>query len=424
VTKEKSRVAVLHYSAHPVVGGVESVILSHVRLLLKAGFPVRVIVGRGETSKALQGAEFYKISELDSQHPAVLEVSQELEQGRVPLQFDDMVTRLEKDLSAALDHTDIVIVHNTFTKHFNLPLTAALFRLLDQNILPKCIAWCHDISWTSPNSRSKVFPAYPWDLLRTFRPDIAYVAVSEGRKQDLVQLFGCPPDDIQVIYNGVDPMELLALSQAGQSLSDRLGLWESDLNLLLPVRVTQAKNIEFAIKVVAALIGNGVQPRLIVTGPPDPHDRLNMEYFQSLLKLREQLDVVTEVCFVYESGPFPGEPYSLSMQMVSELFRMSDALFMPSHREGFGMPILEAGLAGIPVFCSDRIPAAKEIGGPDVFQFSLEAKPDQVANLILEWMKTSPTLHLRRHIRQSLTWESIFHKQIVPLLDDRLPWTE
>jgi mannosylglucosylglycerate synthase len=408
--------AILHYSAPPVVGGVESVILAHAELFLEAGFPVRVIAGRGELSGLPHGAIFFYIPELDTQHPAVLEINRELEHGHLPPEFDQMVHNLEEKLLAALQFTDILIVHNIFTKHFNLPLTAALFQLLDQGVLPRCIAWCHDMSWTSPNSRSKVFPAYPWDLLRTYRENVTYITVSEERKQELTQLFDCLPEKVQVIYNGVDPAALLALSNTGRALIDRLDLWESDLNFLLPVRVTQAKNIEFAIQIVAALKGRGLRPKLVVTGPPDPHDRRNMEYFQSILRLRQKLAVVGEVCFVYESGPIPGEAYTVDIQVVADLLRVSDALLMPSHREGFGMPVLEAGLVGIPVFCSNRIPAAREIGASEVFQFSPEQDQEEVADLILKWVENNPTLRLRSRIRQNLTWRRILHKQILPLL--------
>ena len=41
-------VALLHYSAPPIVGGVESVLAHHARLLSEAGHNVRVIAGRGE----------------------------------------------------------------------------------------------------------------------------------------------------------------------------------------------------------------------------------------------------------------------------------------------------------------------------------------------------------------------------------------
>jgi glycosyltransferase involved in cell wall biosynthesis len=310
---------------------------------------------------------------------------------------------------------DVLIVHNVFTKHFNLPLTAALFRLLDQGTIRHCIAWCHDMTWTSPNSRSRVFPGYPWDLLRTRRSDITYVTVSQERQRDLAGLFGCAPEQIRVVYNGVDPAELFALSKTGQVLIDRLNLWDSDLNLLMPVRVTQAKNIELALRMVAVLKENGIALKLVVTGPPDPHDRANMEYFHGLLHLRKELKVDQQVHFVYESGQQSGEPFLIDMPVVAELLRVSDALFMPSHREGFGMPVLEAGLSGMPVFCADTVPAAKEIGGQDVIRFPPDAQPNQVADLILKWMENSSTLRLRRRVRQQLTWQSLFQHEILPL---------
>jgi glycosyltransferase involved in cell wall biosynthesis len=63
---------------------------------------------------------------------------------------------------------------------------------------------------------------------------------------------------------------------------------------------------------------------------------------------------------VYESGSNPESGYTIALPLVRELYRVCDILFIPSHREGFGMPILEAGLIGMPVFSSE-IPAAEEI---------------------------------------------------------------
>ncbi len=414
--EKASRVALLHYSAPPVIGGVENVILAHLRLFLEAGCSTAVVAGRGDHAALPAGAELILIPELDSQHPLILEMSRELDQGHVPVRFEEMVTQLSRTLAPALHTMDLVVVHNVFTKHFNLPLSAALLRLLDEGVIRHCVAWCHDMTWTSPNSRSKVFPEYPWNLLRTYRSDVTYVTVSQDRQHDLATLFGCPPAQIRVIYNGVDPGELLALSEAGLALMERLELWESDLNLLMPVRVTQAKNIELALHVVAALKAKGTRPKLILTGPPDPHDPTNMEYFRGLLVLREQLGVVDQMRFVYESGPVPAQPWIIEMPLVAELVRVSDALFMPSHREGFGMPILEAGLAGLPVFCAGNIPAAQEIGGQDLVKFSPEADAVQVADLILQWAERNPALHLRQRVRRSLTWRNIFRQKILPLL--------
>jgi glycosyltransferase involved in cell wall biosynthesis len=411
-------VGILHYSAPPVIGGVENVILAQARLFTEAGFPTTVLTGKGKEDALPRGATMICIPKMDSQHPQISQMNQKLDQGSVPAGFEETVRQFVDELTPSLDSIDVLIVHNIFTKHFNLALTAALFRLLDTRVIHHAVAWCHDLTWTSLHSRSKVYPRYPWNLLRTYRSDLEYVTVSQERKSELIQLFRCPPDKIRVIYNGVDPTELLTLSSYGLALINQLHLWDSDLNLLMPVRVTQAKNIEFAMHVVAVLKARGIRPKLVVTGPPDPHDPLNREYFRTLLDLREKLGVISQVRFIYESGPVPTEPFTIGMSLVAELLRVTDALFLPSHREGFGMPVLEAGLAGIPVFCADSIPAASEIGAEDVIRFSADGDAEEVADLILKWVVGSPVLRLRRRVRQNLTWNSIFHREILPLVKE------
>jgi hypothetical protein len=158
--------AMLHYTAPPVVGGVEAVIQAHARVLVPAGYPVTVIAGWGEASALPPGTSLIRVPEMDSQYRQVAEISTHLEKGDVPPDFEVMADRLVEALGPALALCDNVIVHNVFTKHFNLPLTTALNRLLDAGTIRTCVAWCHDFTWTSPRSRSKVHPGYPWDLLR------------------------------------------------------------------------------------------------------------------------------------------------------------------------------------------------------------------------------------------------------------------
>ncbi len=409
------RIAIVHYSVAPVVGGVEAVIQAHAGLLLNAGYHVRLVAGAGSQDSLSQGVEFVDIPQLNTLNPRVVEVSQALEHGDFTEDFEPLSLSIQEALVEALAATDIVIIHNIFTKHFNLPLTAALMKLIDQGHIQHGIAWCHDFSWTSPHSRSMVHPGYPWDLLRTYREDVIYVTVSRTRQEELAGLFKCPPDLIHVVYNGVDPIDIFSLSIESQQLIERLDLAKADLILLMPVRITQAKNIELALRVVARLKANGMQIKLVVTGPPDPHDPGDMQYYQSLLELRRQLGIEHEARFVYELGPQPGQGYTIDFQLLRELVRVCDVLFMPSHREGFGMPIIEAGLVGMPIFTT-AIPAAQEIGRGEVMRFSHDDPAEKVADMILSWANSSPTQVLRRRIRNELTWQAIFQHDMLPLL--------
>ena len=171
-------------------------------------------------------------------------------------------------------------------------------------------------------------------------------------------------------------------------------------------------------RLVAALKARGTRPRLILTGPPDPHDAESMAYFRSLQAQRAELGVEEEMRFVFESGNQPDEPYIIDASVVGDLYRVSDLMFMPSHREGFAMPVLEAGLAGIPVV-STRVPAAVEIGGEDVITFDLDESPDRLAARILAWAEGSAVHRLRRRVRQRYTWRAIFQRDIEPLLRSR-----
>lgn len=411
---KSNRIGIVHYSAPPVIGGVEAVIEAHAKLFYQKGYSTSVIAGRGDL-EALVPVNYIALPMVDSQNPEILRLSSELEVGCVPEDFNTVVNTLAEQLAIRLNQIDHLIVHNIFTKHFNLPLTVALIYLIDKGLIRQTIAWCHDMTWTSPSSRSKVFPGYPWDLLRTQHPEVTYVAVSERRQRELAGLFNCPSDQIEVIYNGVNPSELLGLSSDGLELISRLNLLESDLNLLMPVRVTQAKNIEYAMSVLAALKHHYRTLKLVLTGPPDPHDSENIRYFQSLLDLRKDLGIEDEMRFVYESGDDPDRPYEIDSRVVGDLYRVSDVMFMPSHREGFGMPVLEAGLAGIPVI-STNVPASQEIAKENIMIFEASQPPQKTAEQIHNLVEKNSLVRMRRLIRTQYTWEAIFANKIKPLL--------
>ncbi len=411
------RTAFIHYSAPPVVGGVEAVINAHARAFLDAGYPVKLIAGCAEQSALPDGVELDLIPLLDTQNQRIQRASHALESGIVPRNFQLLGQQIAAALRPALQGMEVVIVHNVFTKHFNLPLTAALFMLLEEGSLRNCLAWCHDITWASPNSGKKMFPGYPWDLLRTYSPKLQYVTVSEQRQQELAGLLQRPVGEIKIVYNGVDPCVWFGLTPEGWNLVRQMDLLSGDLILLMPVRMTQAKNIELAARVVAALKTGGChKPRLVITGPPDPHDAQSLAYFRQLLDLRNALGLKEELRFVFEEMHPSQQNDFLSQQVVADLLRVSDLVFLPSHREGFGLPVLEAGLIGLPVVASEHVPAARELAGKYVYLFDTNQSPEAIAKLILSEAVNNRAYKFRREVRQNFTWERIFQLQIEPLL--------
>ena len=76
--------------------------------------------------------------------------------------------------------------------------------------------------------------------------------------------------------------------------------------------------------------------------------------FKKLQSLRKSLSLERNVLFLAELVP-----EFLPDEVVSDFYKLADALFLPSREEGFGIPVLEAGLSGIPIFCADILPLTR-----------------------------------------------------------------
>ncbi|MCL5429581.1 MAG: glycosyltransferase family 4 protein [Chloroflexi bacterium] len=403
------KIALLHYSAPPTVGGVESVMAQHAKLMASAGHEVFVIAGTGEVFD--RRIRFLSLPLISSRHTAVLDVKAELDKGIVPTGFAGLVKEIKSRLIPLLHSVDWLIAHNVCSLHKNLALTAALYELSQTPGFPKLILWHHDLAWTSARYEGELYPGYPWDLLRISWPGVKQVTISDMRRQEIAGLQKIQPEHIEVISNGLDVAGMLKLGSVARDLVERLDLLAAAPLLLLPVRITRRKNIELALQALWELRKRMTAAKLVITGPLGAHNPANLDYFQELRKIRKELNLTGSAYFLAEQveGLLPDE-------VIFDLYRAADALFLPSHEEGFGIPILEAGLAGIPVFSSD-IPTLRALGGSEVFYFLTHAEPSRVAAQIAEVLEANASYRLRIRVRQNYTWQAIYSKQIAPLME-------
>lgn len=414
-TAARPRIALLHYTTPPVVGDVETAVAEQARRFAAAGYPVCVVTGRGEDLRA-PGISVAVIPEMDSSYPRNLAVMEALERDETASDFERLQAHIARGLAKTLAGAAVVIAHNVMTTHVNLPLTAALHRLADNGAAPRVIALCHDISrHVNPASGAPQYAGYPWDLLHTYRPAWTYVAVSVERQLLLAATLGRSPQTIEIVPNGVDAVTLLGLSDLGQHLVDTYGLMEADLVLLMPVRISRAKHVEYALRVIAALKAAGVCPRLVVTGPPDPHAPGVAAYYAELRRLRHILELEREALFAYEGTPEHPCPLTLNSSVVGELYRVCDLVLVPSLRDGFGLPLLEGALMDRAVFTS-AAPVAEEFGHGRVQRIGPQEPAAHVAARILAWSEQDTTHLLRRSVRRSYTWPAIFASRIEPMI--------
>jgi glycosyltransferase involved in cell wall biosynthesis len=400
-----TKIALLHYSSPPIVGGVESVLGHHARLMADGGHQVHILAGRGEQIDPR--IPFIQFPLADSRHPDVLSIKKELDSGRVPDQFTKLIDLLTTQLRDPLREMDILIAHNVCSLNKNLALTAAIRNL--SNEMP-VILWHHDLAWTTPRYREELHEGVPWDLLRQAWPGVKQVTVSEMRQQELADLFQISMDEITVVPNGVDVAAFYKLEAQTQEFVNQLNLFSASPLLLLPVRITPRKNIQLALRVCANLLPHFPDTKLVITGPLGPHNPANVHYFEMLTALREELHLQDVVHFLAALT----EEY-IPDAVISDFYHLADALFMPSFEEGFGIPILEAGLAGLPIFCSD-IPPLRSLGSTNVTYFSPEADPVELANRIVNHLSFDPIFRMRTRVRRQFSWEGIYAHKIASLL--------
>jgi len=400
------RLLVIHYTPPAVIGGVEHIMQEHLRLFENAGFSVGFVAGReGEP-----GASVTVIPEIDPARGTGGLVERQLDSGDVTPAFHDARDSVLRQLRPLVREADTVIVHNAFTLHFSLPLTAALWQLAREG-LTSMIAWCHDLAWSNPLYVPLMHNGGPWELLRRPAPGVCYVTVSEERRRELSSLWGRAEHGIEVVPNGIDPDEFLLLSPGTREIVRTHLLYDRDIVLLLPVRITRRKNIESAIRVIRALCDRGLDPCFLVSGPEAlHHPGRSARYLDTLTQLASELDVERHVIFLAaEMGANPDD------RTVSELYSVADVLLFPSSSEGFGIPILEAGLRRVPVVLTD-IPIFREVGGQDVVRFDLDEEPDSVADAVLRSLDKPPARLYRRILRE-YRWEALANRRIIPLLE-------
>jgi len=405
----KYNIALLHYSCPPVVGGVEEIVRQQASLFHRHYLTVKILAGSGG-----QFAHEYRVEInplLGSRSPKILNFHKNASEQ--PTTLDILSDGIFQYLSRALVQFDILIAHNVLSMHYNLPLTYALHRLADSKQI-KVIGWNHDSPYFYENFPINLHSG-PWNVLRKYNPNIHHVVISESRRQQFLQLYG-EDKDIEVIPNGVDPFRFFRLDISSVRIIQENDLFNVDFIMAQPSRLHPRKNIELSIQVTRALQDKGINARLLLTGAYDPHEEKAISYYRKLKRLAKQLKVEKNVLIMAEYLFESGEKLKVNRDTIRDLCLIADLLFMPSKQEGFGIPLLEAGMIKLPIVCSD-IPPFREIGGVNVCYFSLQDTPEKIATKIIEFVKSLPPYQMHREVINKYVWDNIYHQTLMPLLE-------
>ena len=185
------------------------------------------------------------------------------------------------------------------------------------------------------------------------------IAPSQCTKADLTEVLKVPSEKVDVVPQGVTPPSERAEREG--DIRVRYGLGSRSMILTVSAKRPH-KNLPRLLDALA-LIPAQRRPLLVLPGYPTPHEG-------ELRRRANELGLGGDVRFLGWTSA--GE--------LEDLYRAAAVFVYPSLYEGFGLPILEAMVRGVPVACSDRA-SLTEVAGAAARYFNPE-RPEMIAEAI------------------------------------------
>jgi glycosyltransferase involved in cell wall biosynthesis len=232
---------------------------------------------------------------------------------------------------------------------------------------------------------------------RVLRSSRIIVADSGSTRLDIIQSYGIAPERVRVIYPGYDPetYRVNGIPRAPSSCEDGYVLYVGNL---LP-----HKNLLSLLDALAILRRRHRGTRLIIRGEGQA------AYARAVRERVETLGLSDVVSFQGYAGK----------RALRDLYAGAACLVLPSLREGFGLPVLEAMACGTPVITSSSS-SLPEVGG----DAAILVDPYDAIDLSDAMYRVLADANFRRDLRErGLKWVGGFSwrrtaEQMSRLLDD------
>ena len=212
------------------------------------------------------------------------------------------------------------------------------------------------------------------------RADVV-IAISAQTKADLLEFYKVPEEKIKVCYQSCN--EAFYAPSDAQQMEELKKVFKLPREFFLYVgSITERKNL---LRIVQAM---GQEKRLqwplVVIGK-------GKKYFNQVQAFLQQHQLQDRVKFLSYEEVQP--PLSLNKpQVLAALYHCAAALVYPSLFEGWGIPVLEAHAAGLPVITS-QLSSMPEISG-DAALYVNPFNVDTIADAMLR-VQNEPTLRSR-----------------------------
>ncbi len=286
-------------------------------------------------------------------------------------------------------------LHVVFSPGFTAPLASPARKVtvihdLQHKRLPRNFGWVERQAWNFA----------VWSAIRASH---RLVTPTEHVKTELAHVYGVQQDLVSVIPHGVEE-SFFGLKENAAYGEDLLAEAKiPDRRYLLAVSTLNPhKNWERLLEAYGKLVAQGLDEHLVIAGLPGK----SWDAIADRVKtggLRERVHLVGWT-------PRP---------VLSALFKYAEALVFPSMFEGFGIPVIEAMAAELPVACSD-IPVLREVAGDGAIFFD-PLSVDRIAEAVMRVLSDAALRNQlvdRGRIRaEGFTWRAAAERTLAALLE-------
>lgn len=236
-------------------------------------------------------------------------------------------------ISTMFKNADIIIFTNTLTPFYKIP---------NKKYYPVL----HDLwAYKSPETVTFIQSLYTRIVIASIKNTYEkIITVSKTIKQEIVDFFNCSEEDVNVVYNYFSFGEKPVLDYSKEEQLKILSKYniESKKYILSVATLNKRKNIPMLIDAYSQL-DSDIKLVLVGKASSESFNCNNQNIIFTGYLSDDELKVLYNHAFLY---------------------------VFPSVYEGFGIPIIDAQVFGIPVLCSD-IPVFKEIAGNGAEFFEL-----------------------------------------------------
>lgn len=424
---KKTRVAIATtFNSYDNAYSLINVVADQIRMLRFAGYSPVVLVQEGFKPESV-----YKDVEL-RELPAV-RVYNEIKFDDT---FDDDQEKLYQSLKKHLKDIDVIITHDWIYQPDALKHQVAARRLAKEESTKHWLHWIHSATSPFVLSTERGGGNRFMDLIKEDWVN-SFICFPNSYSIPRVSThYNIAPERVKTVHHPTDVPSFFGFDQTEFKLWRDKQLWLADAIAVAPARLDRGKQIEWVIKIMAALKMEGQQVRTIVV---DFHstggDKVN--YREELKQLGIDWGLnPTELTFTSEFSDVWNT--RVPRKTVDNLFSISNVFILPSKSETYSLVAQEAALRGNLLVLNKDFPPFRDIYGPSNLFHPFSSNIDkmtgldgetntkytserdfaiEVAREIKYHLENDFALKMRTKLRKERSVEAVAQNEFIPIIE-------